>query len=60
MSTNLLLVDDDKSFIEAIRPILIQQGYNTDAAYDGTEAKKILSEHPKKYEVVILDWNMPS
>jgi DNA-binding response OmpR family regulator len=59
MSTNLLLVDDDKSFIEAIRPILIQQGYNTDAAYDGTEAKKILSEHPKKYEVVILDWNMP-
>lgn len=56
---NLLLVDDDKNFIETIKPVIEQQGYQVDVAYDGTEAKKILSEHTKKYAAVILDWNMP-
>lgn len=55
----MLLVDDDKNFIETIKPVLIQQGYIVDTAFDGKEAKKILSENPKKYSAVILDWNMP-
>ncbi len=56
---NLLLVDDDKNFIETIKPVIEQQGYHVDVAHDGTEAKQILSEHTKKYAAVILDWNMP-
>ncbi len=59
MSTSLLLVDDDKNFIETIKPVLTLQGYSVDTAFDGTEAKKILTEHPKKYAAVVLDWNMP-
>ncbi len=59
MNTSLLLVDDDKNFLKTISPVLTQNGYQVDIAFDGTEAKELLIASPSKYAVVILDWNMP-
>jgi DNA-binding response OmpR family regulator len=53
----ILLVDDEKSFVRALKYNLTQDGYETVTAYDGMEAlEKVKSEKP---DLVILDIMLP-
>ena len=53
----ILLVDDEKSLVKALKYNLTQDGYETVIAYDGMEAlEKVKSEKPN---LVILDIMLP-
>jgi len=53
----LLIVDDEKDFVEMFSLRLINQGENVSTAYSGEEALAILDKTPM--DVVILDIRMP-
>jgi len=53
----ILLVDDDPMFVEAIKVILENGGYNVAVAYDGIEGEKKLRE--SRPDLIILDVMMP-
>lgn len=54
---NILLVDDDADFVEAIKLILESKSYDVTVAYDGLEGlKKVRTEEP---DLIILDVMMP-
>ena len=55
---HILVVDDDSSIRELNTEILIQSGYDVDAAEDGAAAWKALSED--RYDLMITDNNMPN
>ena len=55
---NLLLVDDEKPFVEAIAKRLTKRDVNVILAFSGQEALERLEEH-NNIEVVILDVKMP-
>lgn len=55
---NVLLVDDEVPFIEAMTKRLTKRDLEVFSANDGNEALKKLSEH-RSIEVVILDVKMP-
>lgn len=57
-SINFLLVDDEKSFIEAIARRLRQRGFIVDCAFTGVEALNILEKNDT-IDVVVLDVKMP-
>ncbi|MBM3709046.1 MAG: response regulator [Actinobacteria bacterium] len=52
-TANILIIDDDPDFVEAIKAILENKSYNVSAAYDKNEGiKKINSEKP---DLILLD-----
>jgi CheY-like chemotaxis protein len=53
----ILVVDDDKEIREAIRTLLMQEGYNVVTAADGIEALDALTQHPVR--LILLDVMMP-
>lgn len=53
----ILLVDDEKDFVKALKTILEQERYSVEAAYDGEEALCCLSQ--TNFDCVILDVMMP-
>ena len=54
---NILIVDDEKDFLEAISTYLNKEGYSTKCSQSGKEALEILkSERP---DLVLLDVVMP-
>jgi DNA-binding NtrC family response regulator len=55
---NVLLVDDEVSFVETFSKRLIKRDLNVSKAFNGEEALKAL-ELDRKIEVVILDVKMP-
>ena len=55
---NVLLVDDEVPFVEAMTRRLTKRNLNIVAAYSGEDALKQLEEHVS-IEVVILDVKMP-
>jgi DNA-binding NtrC family response regulator len=55
---NLLIVDDEKSFIDIIAQRLRQRGFFVDCAFTGIEALDIL-EKKDTIDVVVLDIKMP-
>ena len=57
MSINVLLVDDEKDFIEALSQRLEVRGFDVKTAFSGDEALKLLEE--SDIDVVILDVLMP-
>jgi len=57
MSTRLLIVDDEKSFANALRDNFEFEGYEADCAYSGREALSFLEA--KVYHLLILDIMMP-
>jgi len=57
-SFNLLLVDDEKPFIETIAQRLRQMGFAVECAFSGTAALNRL-ELNDAVDVVVLDVNMP-
>ncbi|HHO47638.1 MAG TPA: response regulator [Desulfobacteraceae bacterium] len=57
-SFSLLLVDDEKEFVETTAQRLRKRGYTVFCAYSGPEALEILAENDD-VDVVILDIKMP-
>lgn len=55
--TKVLVVDDERDFVENLEDILKQEGFSVVKAYDGNEAVESLrSERP---DIVLLDIGMP-
>ncbi len=53
----ILVVDDDKSIVEAVEALLKPEGFETMKAYDGVEALEVIAG--KKPDLVVLDLKMP-
>jgi DNA-binding response OmpR family regulator len=53
----LLLVDDEKPFVENLLKLLSRRGYEVSAALDGDSALRLVQQ--REFDVVILDQNMP-
>jgi len=49
----ILLVDDEKEFVEVVRVLLESNGYDVVAAYSGEDGKRVAAE--QKPDVIILD-----
>lgn len=57
MKINLLLVDDEKEFIDTLAARLELKQFNVSNAYSGNQALDAMKDHD--YDVVILDVLMP-
>jgi len=57
MKIRLLLVDDEKEFVETLAERLESRGFLVDIAYSGDEAVKKVQA--KDFDVVVLDVLMP-
>ncbi|MDO9109504.1 MAG: response regulator [Desulfatirhabdiaceae bacterium] len=55
---NLLLVDDEQGFVEALARRLVSRGYQAAYVFSGEEALRFLEER-KSIDVVLLDVKMP-
>ena len=53
----LLVVDDDKSYLNALKKILTKMGYPAEVAAGSEEALKILEK--EKFPLIITDLDMP-
>jgi DNA-binding NtrC family response regulator len=58
MKVNVLLVDDEAPFVDALAKRLDKRGLNISVAYSGAEALQKLSED-KNIDIVVLDVKMP-
>jgi len=54
---DILLVDDDPDFVEAVKVIVEKAGYNVRVAYDGQEGIEAVDE--KLPDLIVLDVMMP-
>lgn len=57
MQQRILVCDDDRDIVEAIRIFLEEEGYAVSKAYDGEQALRILEEMP--VHLLLLDVMMP-
>ena len=55
--SRVLIVDDEKNIVKGIRFSLEQDGMETDHAYDGDEAVRMVREND--YDIVLLDVMLP-
>lgn len=55
---NILVVDDDKEIVNAIKIYLSKEGYNVLEAYDGMQALKVVKERDDIH-LILLDIMMP-
>ena len=55
--TNILVCDDDKEIVEAIKIYLSQEGYNILTAYDGIEAIEVIKK--ETIHLLLIDIMMP-
>lgn len=53
----ILLVDDDPDFVEAVKVIVENGGYEVQVAYDGKEGLETVKEY--KPDLIVLDVMMP-
>jgi len=53
----ILLVDDDPDFVEAVKVIVESGGYDVRVAYDGQEGLEAVAE--QKPDLIVLDVMMP-
>ena len=58
-SGRILLVDDDATVRDVATRMLTQLGYEVECAADGVDAVERVSSDPDRFELVILDGNMP-
>ena len=59
MSKKLLIVDDEKTLVKALKFSLEKEGFQIDAAYDGKEAVDKISDPEQSFDLVILDLMLP-
>ena len=55
--TRVLLIDDERLFVESLTKVLRKREMAVHAAYSGTEAIAVLSA--EKFDVIVLDLKMP-
>ena len=55
----VLIIDDDKFVVSALRRILERAGYATVSAADGREALDLLHATAARPRLILLDWRMP-
>ncbi|MFH7029182.1 MAG: two-component system response regulator RppA [Heteroscytonema crispum UTEX LB 1556] len=53
----ILLVDDEIELTDPLSRVLTREGYNVDAAYDGTNGSELAQAG--SYDLLILDWMLP-
>jgi two-component system, OmpR family, manganese sensing response regulator len=53
----ILLVDDEVELADPLSRLLTREGYNVDAAYDGTSGSDLANS--RSYDLLILDWMLP-
>jgi CheY-like chemotaxis protein len=58
-SGRILLADDDSAVREVASRMLEQLGYDVDVAIDGPDAVSRIAADPSRYDLAILDGNMP-
>ena len=56
-SSEILIVDDDRSSCEILAKILALRGYRVDVAYDGLTALELVQK--KTYGLALIDYRMP-
>lgn len=54
----ILVVEDDKYLNEVIQEVLIEEGYKIESALSAVDALIKIEHQEKKYQVVILDYNL--
>jgi two-component system cell cycle sensor histidine kinase/response regulator CckA len=55
----ILLADDDSVVRDVARRMLRQLGYQVEIAVDGADAVERIAAEPRRFDLVILDGNMP-
>ena len=55
----VLIVDDNKTWHEILKNLLSNFGMSIDVAYSGQNALDILQKCKNKYDLILMDWNMP-
>lgn len=53
----VLVVDDEQPIVDLLREVLVDQGYEVDAAPDATRALDLIRENI--YDLAFLDFNLP-
>ena len=59
MYKKVLIVDDEKTLVKALKFNLEKEGFQIDAAYDGREAVEKINDPEQKYDLIILDLMLP-
>jgi DNA-binding response OmpR family regulator len=59
MAANLLIVDDDELLREVVRDVLEDGGYSIDIAEDGQVAWEKIDSDPSRFDLMLLDKQMP-
>jgi len=59
MPARVLLVDDEKGFVDTMTKRLENRGFSVGVAYDGPQALAALDKGGINFDVVILDVKMP-
>ncbi|WP_406609272.1 response regulator [Agarivorans sp. JK6] len=55
----ILVVDDNESAAEIMASIVSSFGPEVSVVHAGSEAQALVAKHPNKFDVAIVDWNMP-
>lgn len=56
---NILMIEDNHSVCEMMAMFLKKQGWQYEFAYDGIEAEEKFTAAPEKWDVILLDLNLP-
>ena len=57
LSTNIMIVDDEKTICEALKGWFAKDGYRVETAFSGAEALQRLQERPS--DIYLVDVKMP-
>lgn len=57
---NVLIIDDSRAMRKIIARIVSKLGFEIAEAADGLEGLAALEADPQKYDLVLVDWNMPN
>lgn len=57
---NVLIIDDSRAMRKIISRIVSKLDFQITEASDGLEGLAALEADPQKYELVLVDWNMPN
>jgi len=57
--STVLIIDDDPSFLETMRALLRDEGYNVLASSTGPKGLDMMRYAPRDIGAVLLDFNMP-
>ena len=55
----ILLIDDEKPMIEALKPMLERLGYSVVARTSSVEALEVFRSDPSKFDLIVTDQTMP-